>query len=295
MVRVGLIGLGTMGWRIAKNLRDDGLLVGVFNRTMSKALRFAEEFKVHVFNNPAELASNVDVVVSIVSDDDAVKSIMLGEGGVINGIKQGSLIIEMSTISPSTSIELASKVKEKGGLMVDAPIIGTSVLIEKREAVVLIGGEKEAYERAYEVVRHFARYIIHIGPNGYGLYAKLINNALLGSYVAALAEVVNLGEAMGLSSGVIMDVLTKLSSARSPTSELKVPKMINNDFSPQFATKHMRKDLDLVNKEASRLGVPIPMAALSLQLYRMAETSGLSDDDFSAVVKILKRRNLTQH
>ena len=295
MVRVGLIGLGTMGWRIAKNLRDDGLLVGVFNRTMSKALRFAEEFKVHVFNNPAELASNVDVVVSIVSDDDAVKSIMLGEGGVINGIKQGSLIIEMSTISPSTSIELASKIKEKGGLMVDAPIIGTSVLIEKREAVVLIGGEKEAYERAYEVVRHFARYIIHIGPNGYGLYAKLINNALLGSYVAALAEVVNLGEAMGLSSGVIMDVLTKLSSARSPTSELKVPKMINNDFSPQFATKHMRKDLDLVNKEASRLGVPIPMAALSLQLYRMAETSGLSDDDFSAVVKILKRRNLTQH
>jgi len=111
----------------------------------------------------------------------------------------------------------------------------------------------------------------------------------LGSYVAALAEVVNLGEAMGLSGDVITDVLVKLSSARSPTSELKVPKMIKGDFSVQFATKHMRKDLDLVSKEASRLGVPIPLASLSLQLYRIAEAMGLSDEDFSAVIKVLGR------
>ena len=289
MVTVGVIGLGTMGWRIAKVLREDGLLRGVYNRTPSKARAFAEEFKVKVYGNPAELARDVDVVLSIVSDDDAVKAVMLGDGGVLNGVKGGSLVIEMSTISPSTSIELAKLVKGRGGLMVDAPVIGTSVLVERRQAVVLVGGEDEAFEKAREVVSHFASSVVHVGPNGYGLYAKLVNNALLGSYVAALAEVVNLGEAMGLSGDVITDVLVKLSSARSPTSELKVPKMIKVDFSVQFATKHMRKDLDLVSKEASRLGVPIPLASLSLQLYRIAEAMGLSDEDFSAVIKVLGR------
>ncbi|MFP3310752.1 MAG: NAD(P)-dependent oxidoreductase [Caldivirga sp.] len=289
MVTVGVIGLGTMGWRIAKVLREDGLLRGVYNRTPSKARAFAEEFKVKVYGNPAELARDVDVVLSIVSDDDAVKAVMLGDSGVLNGVKGGSLVIEMSTISPSTSIELAKLVKGRGGLMVDAPVIGTSVLVERRQAVVLVGGEDEAFEKAREVVSHFASSVVHVGPNGYGLYAKLVNNALLGSYVAALAEVVNLGEAMGLSGDVITDVLVKLSSARSPTSELKVPKMIKGDFSVQFATKHMRKDLDLVSKEASRLGVPIPLASLSLQLYRIAEAMGLSNEDFSAVIKVLGR------
>jgi 3-hydroxyisobutyrate dehydrogenase len=289
MVTVGVIGLGTMGWRIAKVLREDGLLRGVYNRTPSKARAFAEEFKVKVYGNPAELAKDVDVILSIVSDDDAVKAVMLGDGGVLNGVKGGSLVIEMSTISPSTSIELAKLVKGRGGLMVDAPVIGTSVLVERRQAVVLVGGEDEAFEKAREVVSHFASSVVHVGPNGYGLYAKLVNNALLGSYVAALAEVVNLGEAMGLSGDVITDVLVKLSSARSPTSELKVPKMIKGDFSVQFATKHMRKDLDLVSKEASRLGVPIPLASLSLQLYRIAEAMGLSNEDFSAVIKVLGR------
>ncbi|MDT7902792.1 MAG: NAD(P)-dependent oxidoreductase [Caldivirga sp.] len=289
MVTVGVIGLGTMGWRIAKVLREDGLLRGVYNRTPSKARAFAEEFKVKVYGNPAELARDVDVILSIVSDDDAVKAVMLGDGGVLNGVKGGSLVIEMSTISPSTSIELAKLVKGRGGLMVDAPVIGTSVLVERRQAVVLVGGEDEAFEKAREVVSHFASSVVHVGPNGYGLYAKLVNNALLGSYVAALAEVVNLGEAMGLSGDVITDVLVKLSSARSPTSELKVPKMIKGDFSVQFATKHMRKDLDLVSKEASRLGVPIPLASLSLQLYRIAEAMGLSNEDFSAVIKVLGR------
>jgi len=106
MVTVGVIGLGTMGWRIAKVLREDGLLRGVYNRTPSKARAFAEEFKVKVYGNPAELARDVDVVLSIVSDDDAVKAVMLGDGGVLNGVKGGSLVIEMSTISPS--IELAN-------------------------------------------------------------------------------------------------------------------------------------------------------------------------------------------
>ncbi|MGC9152103.1 MAG: NAD(P)-dependent oxidoreductase [Vulcanisaeta sp.] len=288
-VRVGVIGLGVMGWRIARNLRDDGLLVGVYNRTVDKAVRFGREFGVEVFQSPAKLAGAVDVVVTMLSDDDAVRSVIAGNDGVLSGLRSGSLVIDMSTISPTVSVELANMVKSRGGDMVDAPVIGTSVAVERRELVVLVGGSEEAFNRAREVLRHTARTIVHVGPNGYGLYAKLINNALLGSYVVALAEVVQLGKAFGLSDSVILDVLTKLSSARSPTSELKVPKMLSGDYSVQFALKHMRKDLDIVNREASARGVPIPMASLALQFYRMAERLGLSEEDFAAVLKVLLR------
>lgn len=287
MVKVGVIGLGVMGWRIAKNLRDDGLLIGVYNRTLEKAQEFAKYYNVEVFNTPAELTRNADVILLMLSDDDAVRSVITGKNGVLEGLSKDKLVIDMSTISPSTSIELAGMVKEKGADMVDAPVIGTSVAVEKREIVVLVGGSNEAFQRARDVLIHTARVVIHVGPNGYGLYAKLINNALLGSYVVALAEAINLGKAFGLSDSVIMDVLTRLSSARSPTSELKVPKILSNDFSVQFATKHMRKDLDIISREAARLGIPIPMASLALQFYRMAEKAGLSNEDFAAVFKVL--------
>ncbi|WP_069808115.1 NAD(P)-dependent oxidoreductase [Vulcanisaeta thermophila] len=287
MVRVGLVGLGVMGWRIAKNLRDDGLLVGIYNRTQEKAQRFAREYGVEAFKTPAELTRNVDVIITMLSDDDAVRAVITGPEGVLTGLRGGELVIDMSTISPSTSIELAGLVKSRGADMVDAPVIGTSVAVERRELVVLVGGTDEAFQRARDILIHTAKVVVHVGPNGYGLYAKLINNALLGSYVVALAEAVNLGRAFGLSDSVIMDVLTRLSSARSPTSELKVPKILSNDFSVQFAVRHMRKDLDIISREAALRGVPIPMASLALQFYRMAERAGFSDEDFAAVFKIL--------
>ncbi|GAB6945987.1 NAD(P)-dependent oxidoreductase [Vulcanisaeta sp. JCM 16161] len=289
-VRVGLAGLGVMGWRIAKNLRDAGLLVGVYNRTFDKALRFSREFGAKAFKTPSELARASDVVITMLSDDEAVRSVIAGNDGVINGLRPGSLVIDMSTISPSISIELANTVRSRGGDMVDAPVIGTSIAVERKEIVVLVGGSDEAFNRAKEVLQYTAKTIVHVGPNGYGLYAKLINNALLGSYVVALAEVVQLGRAFGLSDSVILDVLTKLSSARSPTSELKVPKMLSGDYSVQFALKHMRKDLDIVNREASIRGIPIPMASLALQFYRMAEKMGLSEEDFAAVLKVLVKQ-----
>ncbi|GAB6944971.1 NAD(P)-dependent oxidoreductase [Vulcanisaeta sp. JCM 14467] len=289
-VRVGLAGLGVMGWRIARNLRDAGLLVGVYNRTFDKALKFSRDYGVEAFRTPGELARASDVVITMLSDDEAVRSVIAGGDSVLSGLRPGSLVIDMSTISPSVSIELASMVRSRGGDMVDAPVIGTSVAVERKELVVLVGGSEDAFNRARDILQHTAKTIIHVGPNGYGLYAKLINNALLGSYVVALAEVVQLGRAFGLSDSVILDVLTKLSSARSPTSELKVPKMLSGDYSVQFALKHMRKDLDIVNREASMRGVPIPIASLALQFYRMAEKMGLSEEDFAAVLKVLIRR-----
>ena len=287
MVKVGVVGLGTMGWRIAKVLSEDGLLAGVYNRTTSKAREFSQQFKVPYYETPRELASNVDALISIVADDEAVKSVALGSDGALAGLKRGSLLIEMSTISPETSIEIAREAKARGVGMVDAPIVGTSVFVERREAVVLVGGDYGDYLRAREVVSHFAREVIYVGPNGYGLYAKLVNNALLGAYVAALAEAVNLGLRLGLSGEVIQALLARLSSARSPTSELKVPKMLSRDYSTQFALRHIRKDLDIAVKEASRARAPLPITSLALEIYRIAESMGLGEMDFSSVFELI--------
>ncbi|WP_243679983.1 NAD(P)-binding domain-containing protein [Vulcanisaeta souniana] len=112
-VKVGVAGLGVMGWRIAKNLRDAGLLIGIYNRTFDKALRFGREFGVEAFKTPSELARASDVIITMLSDDEAVKSVIVGNDGVLNGLRTGSLVIDMSTISPSTSIELANMVRSR--------------------------------------------------------------------------------------------------------------------------------------------------------------------------------------
>lgn len=284
-MKVGLIGLGVMGWRIAANLAADGLLTHVYNRTREKALEFSRKYGVEAAGSPADLAARTDVILTVLSDDDAVAQTV---SSLLPAVA-GKILVDMSTISPATSQQLASKVADAGGIMFDAPIIGTSIAVEKRQIVVLVGGPRDKYDVVEGILRHTASTVVYVGPNGYGLYAKLVNNLLLGAYVAALAEAFNFGLKAGLDPKFLVDLLTKYSSARSPTSELKAPKMASGDYSVQFAMKHMRKDLELVQQEARRLKAAVPLSAISLQLYRLAEAMGLSEQDFAAILELLRR------
>ncbi|MEM1597550.1 MAG: NAD(P)-dependent oxidoreductase [Pyrobaculum sp.] len=283
-MRVGLIGLGMMGWRIAANLASDGLLAAVYNRTARKAEEFSKKYGVAAAASAEELVKMADVVVTVLSDDEAVSEVV---GSLLPHLG-GKVLVDMSTISPTTSQRLAAEVSKRGGLMYDAPVIGTSVAAEKRQIVVLVGGPREGFSQVEQVLKHVAAAVVYVGPNGYGLYAKLANNLLIGAYVAALAEAVNFGLKAGLSPQFLTELFTKYSSARSPTSELKTPKMLSKDYSVQFALKHMRKDLEIVQQEAKNLKAAVPLSALSLQLYRLAEAMGLSETDFSAVLELLR-------
>lgn len=284
-MRVGLIGLGVMGWRIAANLKSDGLLSVVYNRSREKALEFSKKYGVEAASTPAELVKKVDMVITVLSDDEAVAQTV---SSLLPDIS-GKMLVDMSTISPTTSQELAARVAQQGGVMFDAPIIGTSVAVEKRQIVVLVGGPREKYGTVEDVLRRTASAVVYVGPNGYGLYAKLVNNLLIGAYVAAMAEAFNFGLKAGLSPQFLAELLTRYSSARSPTSELKAPKMASGDYSVQFAMKHMRKDLELVQQEARRLKAAVPLSAISLQLYRLAESLGLSEQDFAAILELFKK------
>ena len=286
MTRVGVIGLGVMGSRIAENLYRAGLLTGVYNRSRAKAEDFhAKHPDVKVYSSPAELAADVNYIITVLSDDAAVSSVI---EALLPHVK-GKVIIEMSTISPTTSVSLAAKVSEAGGVMFDAPIMGTSVDVEQKRITVLVGGPRERYPEIEPILSVTAGRVLYVGPNGFGLYMKLAGNMMFAAFINGLAEAINFAQRAGLSPEQITDLFLNISGTRSPSSSLKVPKMLSSDYSVQFALKHMRKDTEIMVREAQRLKVPLPLTSLVSSLYRMAEGLGLGDLDVSALIELYRK------
>ncbi len=285
MESVGIAGLGVMGSRVAANLAQAGLLVGVYDRTRSKAQEFAGSHGVDVLDSPESLASRVDVIVTVLSDDTAVAEVL----SRVIPVSSGKLIIDMSTISPQVSVELASKARERGGVMYDAPIMGTSVDVEAKRVTVLVGGPKEHFGRVEEILSKTAARVVYVGPNGMGLYMKLAGNMAFAVFLAGLAEAISFASRAGLTPEQVSDLLLNISGTRSPTSGLKVPKMLRSDYEVQFALKHMRKDTEIMVREAQRLKVPLPVTGLASSLLRMAENMGLGDLDVAALIELYRR------
>ncbi len=283
--KVGFIGLGVMGYRIAANLYRAGKLSIVYNRTRSKAEEFAKTYGVEVANSVEELASRSDVIITMLSDDTAVSEVL----GHVVPLSEGKLLVDMSTISPLTSAELAARVAKAGGFMFDAPVMGTSIDVEQRRITVLVGGPKEQFPRVERLLQPTAARVVYIGGNGMGLYAKLVGNMMFAIFMGGLSEAINFARAAGLTQEQIMDLFLNISGTRSPSSQLKVPKILSSDFSTQFALKHMRKDVEIMVREAQRLRVPVPITALLASLYRMAENLGLSDLDVSALAEFYSK------
>ncbi|BFH73693.1 NAD(P)-dependent oxidoreductase [Sulfurisphaera javensis] len=289
-MRIGLAGLGVMGYRIAGNLAKAGKLDIVYNRTLSKAEQFSKEYGVKHVTDPKELIKSVDLLITMLADDNSVSSFLMP----LAPYAKDKIIVDMSTISPSVSISIANEVMKNGGIMYDAPVIGTSIFAEQKKLTVLLGGPESHVSTVTEVLKETASTILYMGKNGMGLYAKLVNNLMVGVYVAALAEAYNFGISAGLKPEDVHKVLALYGSAKSPTSELKVPKMMTSDYSTQFATKHMRKDLEIITKEAQNLHVINPLSSLALQFYKFAEALGYSESDYVSVLEVYKKANLSK-
>ncbi|BAB59374.1 hypothetical protein [Thermoplasma volcanium GSS1] len=281
--KVVLIGLGIMGYRIAANFKKAGMLNGVFDRKIEKAEAFSKQFGSEFYKDIESAVKSNDVIVTMLYDDSSVIDVY----SKAMDYAAGKIFVDMSTISPETSIRVSKDIESKGGEMYDAPVIGTSVVVEKKGLTVLIGGPRDNVGLIEELMGATATSVVYVGPNGSGLYAKLVNNLFLGSYMEALAEAVRFGRSTGLDDNVISSVLIKYSSARSPTSELKVPKMMAGDHSTQFSVKNMLKDLEIIEDTARRKSVPIPSASIALQFYRYLASSGHSEEDISSIYKVL--------
>jgi 3-hydroxyisobutyrate dehydrogenase len=281
--RIAVLGLGIMGGGMATRLFSQGFPLSVYNRSRERAAKF-EQAGAFVAASPREAAEGADIVLSMVADDAASRSVWLGDEGALAGAAAGSLLLESSTLSVDWVRELASVATEKQCEFLDAPVTGTKPHAAAGELFFMVGGSTAGFERAREVLAVLGREAVHLGPNGSGALLKLINNFVCGVQAASFAEAMSLIRLSGLDREKSISVLAS-SALASPLIKRMVTAMAADDFSPNFPLKLMTKDIAYAIKEGARCGLPLQTAAPALEVFKGAVGQGLGDEDFSAVVK----------
>jgi 3-hydroxyisobutyrate dehydrogenase len=281
MSTVAFIGLGAMGSRMAMNLHAAGFKLKVWNRDRAKAKPFADK-NIEIAASPADAARGADFVVSIVADDNATRDVMLGTSGVIGAAGSGTIVIDSSTNTPAMAREVAKAAATRGVVYLDAPVSGSLPQAQGKELVIMVGGDKAAFDKAQPVLAGMGRLVRRIGDVGSGATLKLINNMLGASLQAVLAEGALIAEAANLDRAATMEILNE-GAAGSRVVKNKLPKMFNRDFSPQFHLELMDKDVRYFLQLASELDRPAPVAALVRSQFQAARRVALGKLDSSAV------------
>lgn len=279
--RVGFLGLGTMGSAMAANLLKAGFPLIVWNRTAAKMeplLRLGAKPGKH----PAHAASEADVVITMVSRPQDVEHVVLDADGALEGLQAGSVLVDMSTVSPATSRKLAGAVATKRAEFLDAPVVGSKGPATEGTLVILVGGLPQTLERVRPVLQAMGKTLIYAGNVGMGSALKLATNLMLGHLMAGFAEAVTLAARAGLDPKRFLEVL-EASTFRSPWYQTKGAAMLHGDFSPHFALKHMRKDFELMAGLANELNTGLPVTEAVRCLFASAEEAGRGELDYSAV------------
>lgn len=284
--KVGFIGLGIMGQPMAINLVKAGFEVSVFNRSRDKASPL-EQAGARVAANPADAARGADYVMSIVSDSAASEQVLIGKDGAIESLKPGALVIDSSTISPMVSRKLACHVAGKQASFLDAPVTGSKHGAEKGELTFMIGGDREAFDRAMPVLRVLGKKHIYCGAHGAGLSAKLAQNVIQSAMVEVFAEGFVLAAKSGVKPETMFEIV-QASLARAALTDFKAPFIFKGDFTPYFPLKWMHKDVTLAMEAAFAQGVPMPAAAAVKEVYGAARAQGKGDLDYAAVITFLE-------
>ena len=288
-VKLGFIGTGAMGSRIARRLLDQGYEVSVFDRDPSKALALAP-FGASVARSAAELAGAVDVILSCLSNDEAVRSVYTGSENVLARLSEGAVVLEMSTIAPQTSRELHTLGVQRRVQVLDAAISGSTLAAEQGKLVLLVGGNAVVFHAAEPILRSVATGVFFMGPSGSGTSMKLVLNTLLGVGMQGVAEGIALGGKEGLDRKRLLDVLSQ-TAVVAPAYLGKLARAEHNDYSPQFSLGLMNKDFRLILSAADSQKLPMPAtrAAFDVNSETMASDPGA---DFSSVIRHMEELGL---
>jgi 3-hydroxyisobutyrate dehydrogenase-like beta-hydroxyacid dehydrogenase len=281
--RVAFLGLGIMGWPMAANLAKAGFELTVWNRTAEKAERFAQEHGAKTAAAAAEAASGAGIAITMVPDAPEVEQVLLGDDGAANGLEDGSLAIDMSTIAPSASRGIAGRLGGHGIAFVDAPVTGSRPKAESGTLTIMVGGAEADVQRAEPLFEAMGERIVHVGPQGHGAMAKVIANTVTAINAAAIGEALTMARAAGLDLHRFLQV-ARAGSSGSTMLELKAEPMIEHDFDPLFRLDHMLKDVRHCLAEAEALGIDLTLAETAERLYAAAAGEGHGDEDFAAVV-----------
>jgi 3-hydroxyisobutyrate dehydrogenase len=284
--RIGFIGLGIMGHGMVLNLLKAGFDVRVWNRTASRMEALVRE-GANRSNNPADLASKSDIIITCVSDTPDVEEVIVGKNGVIHGIKSGSLVVDMSTISPKVTQDIASELSEKGVSMLDAPISGGSEGAAHGTLSIMVGGDAEQVKRAMPAFEAMGKTITHVGGIGSGQKVKLVNQILVVVTMLGVSEALMFAQAGELDLQKTLDAVTG-GAAGSWMLSNRGPQVIERDWRPGFTIDLQQKDLRLVLEAADQMGVPAIATALVFNLYRSLQAQGLGSEGNHALVKALE-------
>jgi 2-hydroxy-3-oxopropionate reductase len=281
---VGFIGLGIMGKPMAKNLIEAGYDLVAYNRTREKA----EELDgAMVAETPKEVAEQSDVIITMLPDSPQVEEVLSGEDGVLEGIKQGALIVDMSTISPVVTEELAKKVEEKGASMLDAPVSGGDVGAIEGTLSIMVGGDEEAFGRALPLFEVMGNTVTHVGGVGTGQVVKAANQIVVALTIEAVSEALVLGSKGGVPPEKILDVLGG-GLAGNKVMEVKREKMLEHSFGPGFRVELHHKDLGIALAAGREYGVTLPITAIVDQMLETLKMLGRGGQDHSALLTLIE-------
>jgi 3-hydroxyisobutyrate dehydrogenase-like beta-hydroxyacid dehydrogenase len=286
--RIGFIGLGIMGSRMAANVARAGFAVTVWNRTAETAERWAEEHGASVATTPADLAAASDIVVTMVVDGNQVETVLLGQDGAADGAGTGALFVDCSTIGPDAARRIGARLAERGLEMLDAPVTGSAPKAQDGTLTIMVGGSERAYARAEPLLRSMGQLVLHVGPLGDGQAIKLINNAVAAANTVTLVEALLVGSAAGVDLDALCAVMEAGSGASAMLS-LKQQPIRAHDYAPLFKLGHMLKDVRLCLDEAAAAGVPFAAASRAAELLAAAAAAGHAEDDFAALAEPLEQ------
>lgn len=284
-LKIGFIGLGIMGSRMAMNIHKADFALTVYNRTASRAAELLAA-GAKWGETPAEVAEQSDILITMLSTPEAVRETAIGPAGFLPRMGQGSLWMDCSTVDPAFSGEMNRQASDRGIRFLDAPVAGTKGPAESGDLLFLLGGETGDVASCQDLLDAMGKKTLHLGGHGHGARMKMLINGLLAQSMLAFAEALTLGEAMGLEQAQVMDVL--LATPVTPAFLNGVrPKLETGDYEPNFPLKWMQKDLHLAASTAYSHGVSMPSLNTAKETFALAKRAGFAELDFSSIYRFL--------
>jgi 3-hydroxyisobutyrate dehydrogenase len=284
---VGFIGLGIMGRPMAGHIMKGGHPLTVYNRTRAKTTELAA-LGAAVAGSPAEVAARSEIIIAMVSDTPDVEQVVAGPQGIIEGIRTGSVVVDMSTISPGMERLLDEKLRARGCALVDAPVSGGDTGARNASLAIMAGGDRPAFERVRPVLELMGRAITYCGPSGSGQIAKLCNQILISLTLLGVGEALVFARKNGLDPEVMIQAVSGGAAQSWQLTNLG-PRIIKHDFAPGFMVDLVQKDLRLVLEACTTAGVSLPATGLVHQLFGAAQAHGEGREGTQSLAKVLER------
>ena len=288
-MKIGWVGTGVMGKSMCAHLIDAGHNVSVYNRTKGKALDLINK-GAKWCSNPMEVAQNSDIIFTIVGFPNDVEEVYLGEKGILKGVKDGDIIVDMTTSEPSLAQKIYEEAKKRGVSSVDAPVSGGDVGAKNATLAIMSGGDKETYDKVYPLFELMGKNIAYMGKAGAGQHTKMSNQILIASTMIGVVESLLYAYKAGNGLNEVINVIGKGAAGCWSINNLG-PRIVDNNFDPGFFIKHFIKDMGIALKEAKAMNLSLPGLALAYQFYISATALGLENLGTQGLYKVLAKMN----